>query len=174
MVNNKDIEEVINNYNSRIHSVIKRFFRSDSNVEIDDVKQDVYIKVWKNLSKCRNDSSLWGWINRITINTCKDHLKSSKKFSIIPNSEEHDIINSIPDKKSETGKNIEQAERQKLILHSINKLSKKHKDVIIYSDIDELTYEEIADKVNCPIGTVKSRLFVARKILYEELKELIN
>jgi RNA polymerase sigma-70 factor (ECF subfamily) len=174
MVNSKDIEEVINLYNSRIHSVVRRFFKSDSNVEIDDVKQDVYIKVWKNLSKCRNDSNPWGWINRITVNTCKDYLKSSKKFSIVPNTEEQDIINTIPDKKSETGKTIEQSERQKLILSSINKLSKKYRDVIIYSDIEELTYEEIANKVNCPVGTVKSRLFTARKILYEELKELIN
>lgn len=173
MVNNKNIEEVIDSYNSKIHNVVKRFFKTDNNFDVDDVKQEVYIKVWRNLSKCRDDASLWGWINRITINTCKDHLKNSKKFNIVSNTEENDIISSIPDKKASAGKSIEQTERQQLILNSINKLSKKHKDVIIYSDIEELTYEEIAKKVNCPIGTVKSRLFVARKALYEELKELM-
>jgi len=174
MVNNKDIEEVISLYNSKISSIVNRFFRTGSNVDVEDVKQDVYIKVWKNLSKCRDESSLLGWISKITVNTCKDYLKNSRKFSIVSNSEEFDILNSIPDKKSETGKNLEQLERQKLILNSINKLGKKHREVIIYYDIDELTYEEIAKKVNCPIGTVKSRLFTARKALYEELKELIN
>ncbi|MDD3014845.1 MAG: sigma-70 family RNA polymerase sigma factor, partial [Candidatus Gastranaerophilales bacterium] len=164
----------IDQYNSRIHSVVKRFFNTDSNVDVDDVKQDVYVKVWKNLSKCRNDSNLWGWISTITVNTCKDHLKRSRKFSFVSNSEEFDIVNSIPDKKSETGKNIEQLEKQKMILNSINKLGKKHREVIIYNDIDELTYEEIAKIVNCPIGTVKSRLFTARKVLYQELKDLIN
>jgi RNA polymerase sigma-70 factor (ECF subfamily) len=174
MVNNRNIEEIMNLYNYRIHNIVKRYFKTDNNADIDDVKQDVYVKVWRNLSKCRDDSSLWGWINKITVNTCKDYLKRSKKFNIVPNSEEYDIISDIPDKKAETGKNIEQSERQKMILNSINKLSKKHREVIIYYDIDELTYEEISKKVNCPIGTVKSRLFTARKALYEELKELFN
>jgi RNA polymerase sigma-70 factor (ECF subfamily) len=173
MVNNKNIEEVIIQYNSRINSVVKKFFKAENNADAEDVKQEVYIKVWKNFTKCRNTASPWGWINTITVNACKDHLKKSKKLHLVGETEENNIINLIPDKKADADKPAEQYERQKTILNSINKLNKKHKDVIILYDINEMSYEEIAKKINCPVGTVKSRLFTARKALYEDLKELI-
>lgn len=173
MVNNKNIEEVLNQYNSKINSVVRKFFKTDDNADAQDVKQEVYIKVWKNFAKCRNTNSPWGWINTITVNTCKDQLKRNKKLATVYNEDEVDIISNIPDKKSEAGKSIEQAERQKLIMSAIEKLNIKHKEVIIYYDIEELSYEEIAKKINRPVGTVKSRLFTARKALYDDLKDLI-
>lgn len=173
MVNNKNIEEVLNQYNSRINSVVKKFFRAENNSYADDVKQEVYIKVWKNFSKCRNINSPWGWINTITVNACKDQLKKNKKNAVVCNDDEIDIISNVPDQRAEAGKSVEQIERQKMIMNSIEKLSKKHKEVIIYYDIHDFSYEEIALKINKPVGTVKSRLFTARKALYEDLKELL-
>jgi RNA polymerase sigma-70 factor, ECF subfamily len=171
MVDYKSIEEIIESYNSRIHNVIKRFLPTENDVE--DVKQEVYIKTWKNISKYRGDASLWGWINKITVNTCKDHLRSGKKFQIV-DSEDGNILQNIPDKNPSPDKSIVFTERHRLILDSINKLSPKLREVVILYDIEELNYEEIAEKIKRPVGTVKSRLFNARKALKEELKPLLN
>src|SRR3989339_409855 len=166
MVNAKDIEEIVGSYNSRIQGVIRRFLGSENDVE--DVKQEVYIKTWKNISKYRGQASLWSWINRITINTCKDHLRSGKKFQYVT-SEDEEIIQNVPDKGLSPDKAIIFTERHRQILDSIDKLSPKLREIVILYDIEELTYEEIALRIKCPVGTVKSRLFNARKALREEL-----
>ncbi|MCK7483752.1 MAG: sigma-70 family RNA polymerase sigma factor [Candidatus Moduliflexus flocculans] len=83
------------------------------------------------------------------------------------------MIFEIPDKKQTPEVNAVLSERHKLILNAINKLNPKLKEVVILYDIEDLTYEQISEKIKCPIGTVKSRLFNARKILKSELKELL-
>ncbi|OGI23526.1 MAG: hypothetical protein A2287_00970 [Candidatus Melainabacteria bacterium RIFOXYA12_FULL_32_12] len=171
MINHKDIENIIESYNAKIQGVIKRFNKTEN--DIDDIKQEIYIKTWKNISKYRGDSNIWSWLNKITINTCKDYLRSSKSH-LMTDSDPEKIIQNIPDKKLCPEKNTILSERQKLILDSINKLNPKLREVIILYDIEDLTYEEIANKTKRPIGTVKSRLFNARKALREELKTLLN
>lgn len=169
MINHKDIDSIIESYNNKIQNVIRKFVKTEN--DIDDIKQEVYIKAWKNMSKYRGNSHIWSWINKITINTCKDHLRSSKSH-LLTDSEE--IIQKLPDRKFSPEKSSILSERHKLILNSIDKLNPKLREVVILYDIEELTYEEISKKVKCPIGTVKSRLFNARKALKEELITLLN
>ena len=172
-MDHKNIEEVVDLYSTKVQSVIRKFLKNSHDVE--DVKQEVLIRTWKNLPKYRGDSNMWGWINRITVNACKDHLRSSKKFSfVITDEEEDDIIQNLPDKNSSADKNLLSKERHKQIIEAINRLNKKHREVLILHDIEELTYEEISTQVNCPVGTVKSRLFNARKELKQELDSLLS
>lgn len=171
MINYKNIEEIIDSYNIKVQGVIRRFVKTESDIQ--DIEQEVYIKTWKNISQYKGNSSLWGWINKITVNTCKDHLRSVKsRLTIGADSEE--IIQNIPDKSVSPENLTIFTERHKLILDSINKLNSKLKETIILYDIEELSYDEIAEKLNCPVGTVKSRLFNARRILKQELQDLLN
>lgn len=171
MINNKSIEDVIGEYNSKIQNVIKKFNKAESDVE--DIKQEVYIKTWKNISKFNKEINQWGLLKRITVNTCIDHFRTNKKH-IKETYADQDILNNLPSPKATLEQKVIFTERHKQILNSINKLNPKLKEVITLYDIEELSYEEISNKLNCPVGTVKSRLFNARKVLKEELKDLIN
>lgn len=162
------IEEIIGLYNTRVQSVIRKFFDND----IEDVEQEVYIKTWKNLSNYRGDANFWSWLNKITVNTCKDRLRKKSPVSIVDNEEEQ--THQIQDKTVNLENKAIFTERHEIILKSINKLNPKFREVIILHDIDDLTCEEISQKIKCPAGTVKSRLFNARKILRQELSELLT
>lgn len=172
MTRDNNFETLVDSYNLRIQNTIKRFFNSHQDVE--DVKQEVYIKTWKHLSSFRGESHLWGWLRTVTLNTCKDQLQKNSKSKNNLNDTDGDILCNIADSRE----NIEQksliTERQKAILSAINRLKPKFKEVIILHDIEELTYEEISQKIKCPIGTVKSRLFNARSVLKEELTNLLT
>lgn len=167
----RNIDEIIDCYGSRVQGVIKRFLKTPNDIE--DLEQEVYIKTWKNLSRHKEKTGFWSWINTITINTCKDHLRSTRKHQIIADSEE-EILENIADKALNPEKLTVMNERHKLILNGINKLNPKYKEVLMFHDIEELTYEEISRKLKCPVGTVKSRLFNARKALKEELSSLLS
>lgn len=165
-----NINQIIKRYNNTIHQVAKRYFQSDA--DIDDIKQEVFIKTWKKYDQCKDKNKFSSWVSTIAANTCKDKLRSNR--NTLANHEDYDnILANLPDNSISPEKAIIMTERQKLILDSIEKLKPKLKDVLILFDIEELTYEEIAQKLDCPIGTVKSRLFNARKALKQELQELI-
>lgn len=172
MTDTKNIETIIEQYNSKIQTTIKKFLGTNS--DVDDIKQEVYIKTWKNLPKHQGKTNIWNWINKITVNTCKDYLRASKKTKLHNTNDNDEIIENIPAKTQHPGNAVIFTERHKLILNAINKLSPKLKEVITLYDIEEYTYEEIAQKLKCPIGTVKSRLFTARKLLKQDLTDLLN
>ncbi len=138
-----------------------------------DIQQEVYIKIWKNLPKYQDNGKLPGWIKKITVNTCKDHLKSRQFNQNKVTTSEDEILTAIKDKKTTPDNLILLKERQRKIIAAIEKLSPKFKEVIILYDIEEMTYEKIAEKLKCPTGTVKSRLFNARKQLQAELTDLL-
>lgn len=164
------IKTVINEYNRRVRSTIKGFFKdSIDEDEIDDIEQTVYIKTWKNLDKVESNSPLSGWIKTITINTCKDFTKSKKTVSCA----DDDLFAQIKDHRPLPSQQILISERHQRILNVIHSLPPKFKEVVILHDIEELTHEAIAEKIGCPTGTVKSRLFKARKLLREDLKEFL-
>lgn len=171
MTNTKNLENIIGLYGSRIHNVIKKFTKVDSDIE--DIKQEIYIKTWKNLPVFNGSSVHWGWLNKVAVNTCIDYFRSSKKRQNEIRVDK-DVLENIKSNQENTEVKIIFTERHKLILSAIDKLPPKFREVIILHDIEELTYEEISLKIKCPIGTVKSRLFTARKILRENLQDLLT
>ena len=135
----------------------------------EDLEQEVYIKTWKNLDKYEERNMFKSWLNTITYNLCKDYLKKSKVNTIsddeyLENISESDNRDLLVDSKM----------RQKRILKEIDKLPKKLKDVIIYHELEEKSYEEISVQLNIPIGTVKSRIHNAKEQLKESLKDLLD
>lgn len=165
------IKNVINNYNQKIRVTIKDFFKNSINDdEVDDIQQHVYIKTWKNLSKLEKNSSITGWIKTITINTCKDFTKSKKPLY----SSDDQLFQQVQDKKPFPCQKVLISERHQKIIRAIKCLPKKFEEVVMFHYIEELTVEEIALKLNCPTGTVKSRLFKARQLLKQELSDFLQ
>lgn len=160
------MENIINKYKKLIKKIILKFTgKSD-----EDLEQEVYIQVWKNLNSYQEKGKLCQWISTVTANICRDHLKSAKKVTV---STDENLYSEIPDKTNPED-SFESKRKKMIIAKAVNKLKPQLADIIIMYEIDRMTYEEISEKLNCSIGTVKSRLHTARQHLYKELKNLIN
>lgn len=132
---------------------------------IDDIAQDVFITVFKNLKHFRFESQFTTWLYRITVNKCKDYLRKKavrRIFSPIKD-EEEDIasfrINEDPDIKE-------------IVRNAIAQLPDKLRIPLVLRDMEGFSYQEIAETLNCEIGTVKSRIFRAREALRKILEPL--
>ena len=162
------MKEILNN-NFKIKQIIKKFTGEYN----EDLEQEVYIRTLKNIDKYKEQNKFTQWICTITANICRDYLKSS----YFKNNKNTDYDNDILEKTSikQTPETIyTQKERQKLVLKAVNSLPKKMKKVIILYEFEDYSYEKISKKLNVPIGTVKSRINNARKILEEKLSFLIK
>lgn len=139
----------------------------------EDIEQEVYIRTWKNIDKYKEEGKFKSWINTITANLCRDYLRSSYfKHSQNTVTEEDDLIQ-IRDEKQDIESEFIAKQRQKRIIDAIDSLKPKFKEVIIMYEMQDMSYEEISEKIKCPVGTVRSRLFNARKELSLTLSDLI-
>lgn len=130
---------------------------------VDDIAQDVFITVFRNLNKFRYESQFSTWLYRITINKCKDHLRRQKIrsiFSPIKETEEEDV-SVTPN---------EDIDISGIVQKAISKLPEKLRTPLILKEIEGLSYQEISESVGCEIGTVKSRIFRAREGLKKYLE----
>lgn len=152
---------------------VKTIIRMISGEENEDLEQEVYLKVWKNSEKYKEKGSFKSWINTIAKNVSKDYLKSSVKKHEQLTQEDDTTFENLKDKKSSPELRVIKNERQERIVQAINKLKPKFKEVIIYSEIYGYTYEECAKKFHCPVGTVKSRIYNAKKELADKLQDLL-
>lgn len=162
------MKQIIEDYKHGIKKIIKNITGKPN----EDIEQEVYIKTWVNIGKYSEKGKFKNWISTITTNICRDYLKSSSfKNSSLCQGEER--LMSIEDYKINPEHLLLSKQRQKTILDAINKLNSKYKQVVILYEIKELSYEEISEIIKVPIGTVKSRLYNARKELSIKLKDLI-
>lgn len=164
-----DLKEIIQTHQNNIKKVIKLITKEEN----EDLEQEVYIKVWQKSDKYNEQGKLTGWLGTVAKNFSKDYLKSSaKKLQDNTISDEIQEYNTMNDKDNPESVFI-QKQRQKRIVKAINSLKPKLKEVVMMYEIDGLSYEYIAKELNCPIGTVKSRLFNAKKDLAILLKDML-
>lgn len=130
---------------------------------VDDIAQEVFLTVYKNLGRFRFESQFTTWLYRITINKCKDHLRKIKIRS---------IFTSIKDEEEDFGYSTSPDEKDvaEIVRKAIDQLPEKLKIPLLLKDIEGLSYQEIAESIQCEIGTVKSRIFRAREGLRNILK----
>lgn len=164
-----DFKEIIKTNQNNVKSIIRLITKENN----EDLEQEVYIKVWKNSEKYQEKGSFKSWINTIAKNVSKDYLKSVQKRNQDALTGDDDVFNSIKDKKVTPELRVINNDRQKIITTAIESLKPKFKDVIMLCEIYGYSYEETAFKLKCPLGTVKSRLYNAKKELTEKLKDLL-
>ena len=134
----------------------------DSNA-VDDIAQEVFITVYKNLKNFRFESLFTTWLYRITVNKSKDHLrKKNVRRIFVPIKEANGELNN--------DLIIEKSDISKIVMAAILKLPLKLKTPLLLKDIEGFSYQEIAETMECEIGTVKSRIFRAR----EGLKKILQ
>ncbi len=164
-----DLKKIIKNNQNNVKNII-RLITQEQN---EDIEQEVYIKVWQKSESYEEKGLIKGWIGTIAKNFSKDYMKSSYKKAQNNSVQDEEQINSIKDKSDNPESAFIRKERQKRIVKAINSLKPKLKEVIIMYEIDGLSYEDIAYTLNCPIGTVKSRLFNAKQELADLLEDLM-
>ena len=164
-----NFRELIKSNQNNVRSII-RLITKETN---EDLEQEVYVKVWKNAGKYTEQGAFKSWINTIAKNVSKDYLKSKQKRNQDCLTNDEEIINTIKDKKDTPELKLIVNDRQKRITQAINSLKPKFKEVIMLCEIYGYSYEDAAFKLKCPTGTIKSRLYNAKKELAEMLKDLL-
>lgn len=164
-----DLKEIIVNHGSTVRNIIKRI----TNEQNEDLEQEVYTRVWKNSEKYEEQGTLKAWIRTISANLSKDYLKSAQKKLSDNTTNDETPLEFVVDKTETPEALLIKKERQKKISEAINSLKPKFKEVVLLYEIENNSYEVISQKLKCPIGTVKSRLYNAKKELAEMLSDLI-
>ena len=164
-----NFDEIIKTNKQNIKNIIRMITKQDN----EDIEQEVYIKLWKNSDKYEERGSLKSWVNTIAKNASKDYLKSAVVKNEQNCTADEDVLVNIRDRKRSPEETIITTERQKKIIDAVEHLKPKFREVIMMCEIYGYTYEEASQKLNCPIGTIKSRIFNAKKELAVVLCDLI-
>ena len=152
-----DLETLMREYGNDV--LRTAFMYVKDNHLSEDIFQDVFLKVNQKLSTFQGSSSIKTWIISITINTCKDYLKSAWKRRVVPITEFHE--NTIAGKNDYTA--VEQQDENQLIRKVVMELPEKYKDIILCVYFQEMTISEAAALLKIAEGTAKSRLFRAKE-----------
>jgi RNA polymerase sigma-70 factor (ECF subfamily) len=162
-----DFDALFDEYSDKVYGLAYRLMGNRDDAM--DISQEVFVKIFRNLKAFKGESAMATWIYRIVYNTCMDELRRRKIKQV-----------SIVDKPDLVDDNIsveeiyEADERKKAVHNALYKLDDDQRAVIVMRDIQGLSYEEIADVLQCPLGTVKSRLSRARLNLKEILKDYME
>ena len=153
---------------SRIRAIIKKMTGSFN----EDIEQEVYLKTWEKREAYQEEGNFKAWISTLTANLCRDYFRTKQyKTASLEVSSDGNTYE-LQDESHTQEEVIDAKKRQKLILKAVDSLPSKMRDVIIYYEFEEMSYEEIAARLKISVGTVKSRLFNARSILTEKLSYL--
>ena len=158
-------------YQSRLISTAFKFVKDVQIAE--DIVQDSFIKAFNALESFREDSSFYTWIYRITVNTSKNFLVSKKRKSELLNSDlSEEASYEIEPVETYSPEDLLQATQlQKVITETFDQLGEDTRTALTLRELDGLSYEQIADVVNCPVGTVRSRIFRGREVIDEAISE---
>ena len=155
--------ELVRRHKDKVRNIV--YITLSNSNSVDDIAQEVFITVYRHLKNFRFESQFTTWIYRITINKCKDHLRRMnvrKIFLPLKDEEEEPVFESIN----------EDSDIIQIVRHAIATLPDKLRIPLVLKDLEGFSYQEIADTMECEIGTVKSRIFRAREALKKVLKPL--
>lgn len=163
-------------YQHKIFAIISRYVRDQA--EVQDVAQEAFIKAYRALARFRGDSAFYTWLYRIAINTAKNHLVARNRR---PPSSDVEVDEAEFYTGSEALKDIETPERsmmrdqlQAVVDKSIRDLPEDLRTAVTLREMEGLSYEDIAAIMDCPVGTVRSRIFRAREAIDRAIQPLIS
>ena len=173
-------EMLVVKYQRRIQRLIARMVRDPGLVE--DVAQETFIRAYRALPQFRGESAFYTWLYRIAVNSAKKALSDLKRDPVITESALHpsgeDEETSRVENELSSGETPEAVLASKEIATAVNTaveaLSEDLRQAITLREIEGLSYEEIAEAMNCPIGTVRSRIFRAREAIALKLRPLLD
>jgi len=166
---------LVKKYQHKIFSLISRYIRDHA--EVMDVAQDAFIKAYRALPRFRGESAFYTWMYRIAINTAKNHLAAKNRrppASDIDSSEAESYVvgDALRDHDSPESL-LMRDEMRELVHETLSELPDELRTALSLREFENMSYEEIASIMDCPVGTVRSRIFRARAAIDEALAPLL-
>jgi len=168
---------LVSKYQRKLARLLSRLIRDPA--EVEDVAQETFIRAYRALPSFRGDSAFYTWLYRIGVNTAKNYLVSQSRRA--PTATEIESEEAETYEEGEQLRDINTPERvllSKQIGETVNAameaLPEELRTAIMLRELEGLSYEEIADVMDCPIGTVRSRIFRAREAIAERLRPLLD
>ena len=176
----KAFDLLVSKYHQRVIRLISRLVRNPA--EVEDIAQEAFIKAYRSIGQFRGDSAFYSWLYRIAVNSAKNALMASNRrpipMSDLMKSDENEEGEAWPVESAIDFQTPEAllASRQvaQTVDAAIESLAEDLRTAIMLREIEGLTYEEIAEAMNCPIGTVRSRIFRARETIAKQLRPLLD
>ena len=170
-------EVLVSKYQRRILRLLGRISHNQSDEE--DIAQETFLKAYRALPKFRNESAFYTWLNRIAVNTARNHISSKHNQVFVSDQidtqdgETFSLLDNLTD-----GETPETHMHNREIIESLqialDELPEQLRQAIVLRELEGLSYEEIATAMDCPVGTVRSRIFRAREAISERLKPILG
>ena len=173
----KAFDLLVLKYQRKIMRLVSRMVRDQA--EIEDVTQEAFIKAYRALPQFRGESAFYTWLYRIAINTARNWLASNQRRPSSPSefqNEEGETFNETDNLTDNNNPESELASREiaETVNATIESLPEDLRTAIVLREIEGMSYEDIAQTMNCPIGTVRSRIFRAREAIAAKLRPLLD
>ena len=169
-------EVLVTAYQKQIYNLTLRYVSNPEDAA--DLTQEAFLRAFRNLGSFRGDSRFSVWLYRLTTNVCIDLLRSRGRGTAasltVENEDEEPEELDIPDDRTEPQRELERRELQRAVREGLKTLSEDAREIVILRELEGLSYAEIGERLGLEAGTVKSRLFRARKALCDYLRESGN
>jgi RNA polymerase sigma-70 factor (ECF subfamily) len=167
---------LVRKYQHRVQALISRYIHDWS--EVQDVAQDTFIRAYRAIGNFRGDAQFYTWLHRIAVNTAKNHLVAHNRR---PPTDDIDVTDAeqfdsgIRLRDTDTPeRELMRQEIEKTVMRAVERLPTELREAITLREVDGLSYEDIAERMQCPIGTVRSRIFRAREAIDAELRPVLD
>ena len=167
---------LVRRYEHKLVNVISRYIRDPS--EVLDVAQEAFIKAYRALPRFRGDSAFYTWLYRIAVNTAKNYLAAQRRRPMdieldLQDPEQYDIHANLRELDTPEGVSLSN-ELNETVMDAIQSLPDDLRTAIVLRELDGMSYEEIAESMECPVGTVRSRIFRARDFISKRIESLVD
>lgn len=166
-------KKLVDKYERALYFHIRKMVKSREQIE--DLVQEAFVKAFDNLNTYSTNYAFSTWLYRIATNNTIDYLRKKKLNTLSIDdpvkTKSGEMEMQLPDASASTDRDIIRKQRQKIVQKAIQDLPEKYRKVIELRHMEEKSYQEIADILDSPLGTVKAHIFRARELLYKELKD---
>ena len=167
---------LVRKYQHRIVALIGRYVADWS--ECQDVAQEAFLRAYRALGSFRGDAQFYTWLHRIAVNTAKNHLVASNRRPPtgdidVADAEQFDSGIRLRDNDTPERELMRQ-QMEQTVMRAVEALPEELRVAITLREVEGMSYEDIAEKMDCPIGTVRSRIFRAREAIDQELRPLMD
>lgn len=166
---------LVSRYQNKLSGLLTRYIPAN---DIPDIVQESFIKAYRSIDSFRGESAFYTWLYRIAVNTAKNHLTAQGRRPPSEDvlAEDAETYESGTQLRSvETPENLMLSDELKhVVFDAINNLQDELKTAITLREIEGMSYDEIAEVMNCPVGTVRSRIFRAREMIENTLKAYLQ
>lgn len=167
---------LVDRYQSRVAKIVSRYVRDHS--EVSDVSQEVFIKAYKALNRFRSESSFYTWLYRIATNTAKNYLVAqSRRLPGVDGTVsdvDYFLLKNAPRDTGTPERLLIRDEIEHTVYNTIEHLPEDLRTAITLREMEGRSYEEIAAIMDCPVGTVRSRIFRARSVIDRSVQPFLN